>query len=64
MHRDKLVSHIKHLEEKHRSVDENINHMEATGHYNDDEIHALKKYRLSLKDEIASTQRLVDGLAQ
>lgn len=62
MHKEKLVSHIEHLEVKHRKVDEDIHHMETSGHFTDEEIHALKKYRLSLKDEIANTQRLVDEM--
>ena len=64
MRKEKIISHITHLEEKHRAVDEQITSMESSGHYEDAEINALKKYRLLLKDEIADMQRMADEIAE
>lgn len=64
MRKEKIISHITHLEEKHRAVDEKITAMESSGHFDDSEINALKKYRLSLKDEIADMQRMADEITE
>lgn len=64
MRKEKIISHITHLEEKHRAVDDKITSMETSGHYDDTELNALKKYRLSLKDEIAEMQRMADEITE
>jgi hypothetical protein len=64
MRKEKLISHITHLEEKHRAVDENITAMESSGHFDDTELNALKKYRLILKDEITDMQRMADEMSK
>jgi hypothetical protein len=43
---------IKHLEEAHRVLDNQIDTMEKTGIYDDLKIEELKKQRLRLKDDI------------
>lgn len=52
MNTEKIKHHIDALRVKHRKVDEKVIHMEATGSYEDTELHELKKQRLALKDEI------------
>ena len=52
--REKLSHHIAHLEIKHRTLDEQIDSLESNGLYEDEELHFLKKKRLSIKDEIES----------
>lgn len=64
MRKEKLISHITHLEEKHRAVDERIVQMESSGHFDDAELSALKKHRLSIKDEIATAQRIADEISE
>ncbi len=43
---------IKHLEEAHHSLDKRIKGMEATGVFEDEQLHELKKQKLKLKDDI------------
>ena len=59
MRKEKIISHITHLKEKHRAVDDKIISMESSGFYDDAELNTLKKSRLSLKDEIAEMQKIV-----
>lgn len=49
----KIEHHISHLEEKLSTLKKKVEEMERTGHYNDNELHDLKKEKLFLKDEIA-----------
>lgn len=44
--------HLKRLEEKHQKIDKNIDLMERTGNFGDNNITEMKKERLHLKDEI------------
>jgi uncharacterized protein YdcH (DUF465 family) len=46
-------SRIKHLEEAHRSINQQIDTLEKTGLFEDLKLETLKKQRLHLKDEIA-----------
>ena len=50
--KEKLEHHISHLEEQHAALNKQVDLMEQTGNYVDDEINLLKKKRLSLRDEI------------
>lgn len=52
MTKEKLQHHLEHLREKHAKLDQEVDHMEATGHFTDDQLHVLKKKRLVLRDEI------------
>lgn len=47
---------IAHLKEEHARLDKQVDLMERTGNYIDDDLHNLKKKRLSLKDEIAALE--------
>jgi len=55
MTKEKLQHHLEHLAEKHAKFDQEIDHMEATGVFVDEELHVLKKQRLILKDEMEAT---------
>lgn len=48
---------IKHLEEEHHALDKKIKGLEATGVYEDEHLHELKKQKLHLKDEIETLHR-------
>jgi uncharacterized protein YdcH (DUF465 family) len=48
---------IKHLEEAHRSINQQIDTLEKTGLFEDLKLETLKKQRLHLKDEIAILKR-------
>lgn len=53
-----LQNHIKRLIEEHRKLDEEIDHLENTGSFNDIVLSSMKKTRLHLKDEIVRLQQL------
>ena len=53
MTKEKLTHHLEHLAEKHAKLDDEIDHMENTGSFVDEELTVLKKQRLKLKDEIS-----------
>lgn len=55
---------IKHLEEAHRVLDKQIDHMEQTGIYDDLKIDELKKQRLRLKDDIAILKHKHEAVMQ
>ncbi len=48
---------IKHLEEAHHALDKRIRGLEATGVYDDEQLHELKKQKLKLKDDIEELKR-------
>ena len=48
-----MDNHINKLRTEHQALDDEIDRMERTGHYDDDALHQLKKKKLALKDEIA-----------
>ncbi len=48
---------IKHLEEAHHALDKRIRGLEATGVYEDEQLHELKKQKLKLKDDIEELKR-------
>lgn len=50
-------THLKHLEDQHRTLDKTIDGMEKTGRFIDEDLQYLKKKRLQLKDEIAILKR-------
>lgn len=52
MHREKLQHHLQALSLKHSRLDEEIDHMESTGHFVDDDLRDRKRHRLALKDEM------------
>ena len=45
---------IAHLEEEHARLNKQVDNMERTGLYAEDDLHNLKKKRLKIKDEIAA----------
>ena len=47
-----LQAHIDRLVEQHKSLDKEIEKLEASGHYDDSHLRDLKKQKLHLKDEI------------
>ena len=53
MDTEKLQHHIDHVTDKHRTTDRMIHQMELDLSFTDQELVALKKERLILKDEIA-----------
>jgi uncharacterized protein YdcH (DUF465 family) len=61
--KEKLTHHIKHLEEKHRHLDSQIEVMERVGNYKDEDLHHFKKQRLALRDEIAETVSRLENIA-
>ena len=44
---------IKHLETMHEALDKKIDGMEKTGVFDDNQLHALKKQRLQIRDQLA-----------
>ena len=62
MTREKLQHHWEHLAEKHQKLDQQVDHMEATGHFDDMELVDLKKHRLALKDEMAVIQAKIQNI--
>lgn len=48
---------IKHLEEAHHALDKKIKGLEATGVYEDEHLHELKKQKLKLKDDIENLKK-------
>ena len=55
---------IKHLEEAHRVLDNQIDSMEKTGIYDDLKIEELKKQRLRLKDDIVILKHKHEAIMQ
>ena len=62
MTREKLIHHVEHLREKHERLDKQIDTMEQSGNYVDDNLNELKKKRLAIKDEIEQTNRKIDRI--
>lgn len=52
-----MENHIKRLINDHRVLDEQINEMESSGHFDDEDLVLKKKQRLHLKDEITRLQK-------
>ena len=61
MNVDKIKHHIGALQDKHRILDEQIDKMESTGMYEDEELHQLKKKRLALRDEITEFENKIEA---
>ena len=61
MNVDKIKHHIEALQDKHRTLDEQIDKMESTGMYEDEELHRLKKKRLFIRDEITEFQNKIEA---
>jgi uncharacterized protein YdcH (DUF465 family) len=62
MTREKLIHHVEHLREKHEKLDKQIDLMEQSGNYVDDNLNELKKKRLAIRDEIEQTNRKIDKI--
>ena len=62
MTREKLIHHVEHLKEKHEKLDKQIDLMEQTGNFVDNELNNLKKKRLTIKDEIEQTNKKIDRI--
>jgi uncharacterized protein YdcH (DUF465 family) len=60
--REKLINHVEHLKEKHATLDKQIDLMEASGNYVDDDLNHLKKKRLSIKDEMEQANRKINNI--
>lgn len=61
MNIEKIKHHIEALQEKHRILNEQIDKMESTGMYEDEELHQLKKKRLALRDEIVEFENKIEA---
>ena len=48
---------IKHLELMHESLDKQIDGMEKTGVFDDNQLQVLKKQRLQIRDQLADLRR-------
>lgn len=48
---------IQHLQEMHAALDKQIDGLEKTGRFGDTHLTALKKQRLSLKDQLQDLQK-------
>lgn len=44
---------IRHLEQMHAVLDKQIDSMEKTGVFDDNQLHTLKKQRLQIRDQLA-----------
>ena len=58
MNKESLQHHIKHLEEKHRDLDQKI----KIEHGNDGVVNSMKKQKLHLKDEIENFKKQLTTL--
>ena len=63
MTKEKLVHHLEHLREKHGKLDNDIDHMEASGHFVDYELNNMKRQRLALRDEMETINQKISALA-
>lgn len=48
---------IRHLELMHESLDKQIDGMEKTGVFDDNQLQVLKKQRLQIRDQLADLRR-------
>jgi len=48
---------IKHLELMHESLDKQIDGMEKTGVFDDNQLQVLKKQRLQIRDQLSDLRR-------
>lgn len=48
---------IRHLEQMHAVLDKQIDGMEKTGVFDDNQLHNLKKQRLQIRDQLAELRR-------
>lgn len=48
---------IKHLEVMHESLDHQIDGLERTGKFDDNQLNTLKKQRLQIRDQLADLRR-------
>lgn len=53
-----MQNHINRLIKEHRELDQTIEHMESTGHFDDDDLQSKKRQRLHLRDEIERLRHL------
>ena len=51
---------LRHLEEMHAVLDKQIDGLESTGAFHDENLSALKKRRLQIRDQIESLRRRRD----
>jgi len=54
-------SRLKHLEEMHAILDKQIDGLESTGAFHDNNLNNLKKRRLQIRDQIESLRRRRDN---
>ena len=52
-----IAGRIKHLEKEHISLDKEIETLERTGKFTDEQLHALKKKKLAVRDELSRLRR-------
>ena len=60
--REKLIHHSECLREKHEHLDNQIDLMEKSANFKDEDLNYLKKKRLSIRDEIEQTNKRLDKL--
>ena len=51
---------LRHLEEMHEILDKQIDGLESTGAFHDENLNTLKKRRLQIRDQIESLRRRRD----
>ena len=51
---------LRHLEEMHEILDKQIDGLESTGAFHDENLNTLKKRRLQIRDQIESLKRKRD----
>jgi len=64
MTKEKLVHHLEHLRKKHGKLDKQIDLMEATRHFADDDLNHMKRQRLALRDEMESISSKIAELGK
>lgn len=52
-----IQGRIKHLEKEHIRLDKEIETLERTGKFTDEQLHQLKKEKLAVRDELSRLRR-------
>ena len=52
-----IAGRIKHLEKEHIKLDKEIETLERTGKFTDQQLHDLKKKKLAVRDELSRLRR-------
>lgn len=52
-----IAGRIKHLEKEHIKLDKEIETLERTGKFTDEQLHDLKKKKLAVRDELSRLRK-------